>query len=229
MSERITDEQSYPFYWLDEVIEITLNPERSDLKHIKNEILENIQAKLPDEINKIIQCVKNQAFFLYSNEQVRVVAGHYDLSIRVLLRQALSNQQHYPKTGSLHKTGQSILAALDYLSANFHNRYSTYLPEGSPTHIAENQKTENILNNILCALSADQIGIVLRSAFDVKIIVGNSFRKVCKAIAPYLSTPWKKNLSWDSIRSNSGRPELRDKEVVIQLLEKMIERIKGYR
>jgi len=228
MSERTTDENSYPFSWLDEVIEITLNPERSNLKNTKNEVLEQIQAKLPAEINRVIQCIKTQAFCLYSNEQVKVVAGHYDQSIRVLQRQAISNQQQYPKTGALHKTGQSILAALDYLSSNIHNRYSTYLPETIPEHPG-NPQNGTLLDKILCALSADQIGILLRSAFDVKMILGNSFRKVCRAIAPYVSTQWKKDISWDSIRSNSGRPELRDKEIVIQLLEKMIEKIRGYR
>jgi hypothetical protein len=229
MSELITYENSYPFSWLDEVIEITLNPERSNLKQIKTEVFEHIQTQLPDEISRVIQGIKIQAFSLYSNEQVKVVAGHYDQSIQILQRQALSNQQHYPQKGMLCKTGQSILAALDTLSNNIHNRYSTYLPEAPTGERAKGQKTETLLDKILCALSADQIGIILRAAFDVKLILGNSFRKVCKAIAPYLSTRWKTDISWDSIRSNSGRPELRDKEIAIQTLEKMIEKIRGYR
>lgn len=229
MSERRTNENSYPFFWLDEVIEVTLNPERSNLKQVQNDVLTHIQIKLPDEIDKVIQCIKTQAFSLYSNEQVKVVAGHYDLSIRVLQRQAISNLQHYPKTGLLHKTGQSILTALDYLSDNIRNRYNSYLPEASPPDTTNHHKAENLLDKILCALSADQIGIILRSAFDVKLIIGNSFRKVCKAITPYLSTRWKTDISWDSVRSSSGRPELRDKEVAIQMLEKMIETIRGYR
>jgi hypothetical protein len=229
MSERTTYENSYPFSWLDEVIEITLNPEKSNVKQIKNETLTAIQAKIPDEIARIVRCVKGQAFALYSNDQVKVVAGHYDQSIRVLQRQAIYNQRSYPLKGALFKTGQLILTALDDLDKNIHLRYGTYLPELPLKERHERPGNENILDKILCALSADQIGIILRSAFDVKMIVGKSFRKVCQAIAPYLSTNWKADISWDTIRSSSGRPEFRDKEVAIQMLEKMIEKIRGYR
>jgi hypothetical protein len=229
MSERTTYENSYPFSWLDDVIEITLNPDKSNLKQIRNEILDDIQAKIPGEMNRVIQSVKGQAFTLYSNDQVKVIAGHYDQSIRVLQRQANYNQQLYPKTGNLFKTGKFLLSSLDELSKSILIRYGNYLSENLVTDQTKNDNPETILNKILCALSADQIGIILRSAFDIKLIVGNSFRKVCKAIAPYLSTNWKKDISWDVIRSHSGRPELRDKEIAIQTLQNMIEKIRGYR
>jgi hypothetical protein len=228
MSERTTYENSYPFSWLDEVIEITLNPDKSNLKQIKNEALADIQAKLPEEIARVIRMIKGQAFSLYSNDQVKVVAGHYDQSIRVLQRQAAFNLRSYPQKGTLFKTGQLLLSALDDLSKNIHIRYGTYLPEIISDQ-KDTEKLDTFFDKVLCALSADQIGIILRSAFDVKIIIGNSFRKVCQAIAPYLSTRWKKDISWDTIRSNSGRPEFRDKEIAIETLEKMIEKIRGYR
>ncbi len=229
MSERTNYESSYPFSWLDEVIEITLNPEKSNLKQIKNETLADIQAKLPEEIARVIRSVKGQAFSLYSNEQVKVVAGHYDQSIRVLQRQAAYNDRYYPKTGALFKTGQLLLHSLDDLSRNIHIRYGTYLPQVPVSEPDESRVTETFIDKVLCALSADQIGIILRSAYDVKMIIGKSFRKVCQAIAPYLSTRWKIDISWDTVRSSSGRPEVRDKEIAIQTLEKMIDKIKGYR
>ena len=229
MRERAANEQDYPFYWLDEVIEVILNPERTNLKELKTEQLEQIKARLPIEINTIIHRIKSQAFSLYCIDQVKVVAGHYDLSVRVLQKQAQSNLENYPKSGPLYKTGQLIRAGLEELSNSLHHRYSTYLPTVTPDDKEENPTFQNLLTKVLCAFSADQLGIILRAAFDVKLIIGNSFRKVCKAIAPYLSTPWKKEISWDSVRSNSGRPEKRDLDIVIQTLEKMIEKIKGYR
>jgi len=223
------NEQNYPFSWLDEVIETTLNPEKSNIKLLTVTQLEEIHKKLPDEIIRIISCIKNQAFCLYYTEEVKVVAGHYDQAIRVLQRQAQTNLEQYPKSHQLSKTGQLIISALAELSHSIHNRYSTYLPEIQPAEPGEGSKLQSLINKVLCALSADQIGIIIRAAFDVKLIIGNSFRKVCKAIAPYLSTPWKTDVNWDTIRSNSGRPEKRDLDIAIETLEKMIEKIKGYR
>lgn len=229
MNERTTYENSYPFSWLDEVIEITLNPDKSNLKQIKNETLAEIQARLPEEIAMITRSVKGQAFSLYSNEQVKVVAGHYDQAIRILQREARYNQRFYPQKGTLFKTGQMILGTLEDIHRNIQIRYGIYLPETRSSDQRDTEKTERVIEKILCALSADQIGIILRSAYDVKMIIGKSFRRVCQAIAPYLSTLWKIDVSWDTIRSSSGRPEIRDKEIAIQMLEKMIEKIRGYR
>jgi hypothetical protein len=52
--------------------------------------------------------------------------------------------------------------------------------------------------------------------------------EVFKTIVPHLSTPYKENLSYDSMRSKSYVAETRDKEIVIETLEKMIKKIKGY-
>jgi hypothetical protein len=227
MSQQINTENSYPFSWLDEVIEITLNPERTNLKQNKNEVLEQIQSKLPNEIDRIIQCIKTQAFVLYSNEQVKVVAGHYDQSIRVLQRQAFSNQQRYPKTGMLCKTGHTILAALDQLSSNIHNRYSSYLSEVVQTERKKDLDFKQSFK-VLCALSVDQLGILLKAADEAKVVLSRSLSMVFKTIVPFLSTDQKKEISWESMRSGSYHPERVDKDAAIAVLEKMIRLIREY-
>jgi hypothetical protein len=229
MSKRSTNENNYPFSWLDAVTEVTLNPEKSNTKSLTVTQLTEITERLPVETSRIITCIKTQAFCLYSTDQVKVVAGHYDQAVRVLIKQAQANMLRYPKTSALRETGRLILSALAELDHSIRNRYSSYLPEPAVPEADASATLQSWFGKVLCALSADQIGIILRAAFEVNLIIGPSFRKVCKAIAPYLSTPWKQDISWDTIRSNSGRPEQRDKEIAIQILEKMIEKIKGYR
>ncbi|SDF15484.1 hypothetical protein SAMN05216464_113141 [Mucilaginibacter pineti] len=229
MSTNAINDQQYPFAWLDEIIETTLNPAKTNIRLISADQLRQIAERLPGEISGILSSIKTQAFCLYITDQIKVVAGHYDQAIRLLRAQAQENQQQYPKTGMVSKTGQLIISSLEQLSNHLHHRYGEYLPESPRTRKCELRSEESTLKKIVCGLSADQLGILLRAAFDVKVIIANSFRKVCQILAPYLSTVWKAGISWDAMRSNAGRPESRDKEVAIETLEKMIETIKGYR
>lgn len=227
--KRCDNDQAYPFFWLDELVEVTLNPLRSNLKLLTREVLNGIQKRLPDEVIRIDACLKTQTFCLYVTDQVKVVAGHYDQAVRQLKQQAQNNLAQYPKTGLLQQTGQIIVQSLIDLSTNLHRRYSDYLPEPiSPTD-TENDQVNKAPAKISCALSGDQLGIVLRAATDAGMIIGQSFRKICKIIAPWLSTPWRAQVSWDTLRSNSGRPEQRDKDIAVAFLEKMIVQIRSYR
>jgi hypothetical protein len=49
-----------------------------------------------------------------------------------------------------------------------------------------------------------------------------------KTIVPFLSTPNKVNLSYDSMRSKAYVAEERDKAIAIETLERMIKQIKEY-
>jgi dsDNA-binding SOS-regulon protein len=100
-----------------------------------------------------------------------------------------------------------------------------------------NGKTENIKEKpphanekakVLCILSTDQTGLVLRAADELKILMARSMNEVFKTIVPHLSTPYKENLSYDSMRSKSYAAEERDKKIAIETLEKIIEKIKEY-
>jgi hypothetical protein len=228
MSKRCYEEQTYPFYWLDETVEITLNPDRSGLKSLQTETLEAIKQRLPREITTITFHLKTQAFCLYSNDQIKVVAGHYDQTVKALQQQAARNLTRYPKSGLLRQVGEMINKALNELATCLYSRYPAYLPP-QETPVDTPPNSGGLLNKILCTLSADQAGIILRAATDAGILVGRSFSKVCQAIAPFLSTPWKKDIKPDTLRSHATRPESRDKEVAIAFLEKMIDKIKGYR
>lgn len=100
-----------------------------------------------------------------------------------------------------------------------------------------NDKTENTKEKpphanekakVLCILSTDQTGLILRATDELKILIARSMNEVFKTIVPHLSTPYKENLSYDSMRSKSYAAEERDKKIAIETLEKIIEKIKGY-
>lgn len=83
-------------------------------------------------------------------------------------------------------------------------------------------------NKIECVLSTDQMGLILRATDESRILKAKSMSQVFKTIVPYLSTPFKRNLSYQSVRSKSYNAEERDKEIAIQTLEKIIKKIKTY-
>lgn len=83
-------------------------------------------------------------------------------------------------------------------------------------------------NKIQCTLSSDQMGLILRATDETRILKAKSMSQVFRTIVPYLSTPFKRNLSYQSVRSKSYNPEEKDKEFVIKTLEKIIKHIKEY-
>jgi len=81
---------------------------------------------------------------------------------------------------------------------------------------------------MLCNLSSDQLALILRAADEARIVKARSMSAVFKTIVPYLSTPFKKELSYQSVRSKSYNAEDKDKEIAIVTLEKIIKKIKTY-
>lgn len=81
---------------------------------------------------------------------------------------------------------------------------------------------------VRCNLSTDQIGLILRAADEARILTARSMNEVFRTIVPYLSTPYRKELSFDSVRSKSYAAESRDKEIAIEVLKQIIEKITRY-
>lgn len=95
----------------------------------------------------------------------------------------------------------------------------------SPKEVMPVEKEKS---KVLCVLSTDQAAIILRAADELKILIARSMSEVFKTIVPHLSTPYKEELSYDSMRSKSYAAEERDKMIAIETLEKIIEKIKQY-
>ncbi|WP_426582638.1 hypothetical protein [Mucilaginibacter sp. R-33] len=223
MSKRLNDEKNYPFYWLDELAEITLNPDKNPVDHLKPAELAAIRERLPEEFSRIAATLKHQAFSLYSGDHIKVVAGHYDQAIRLLQQQMHINLAQYPGSGPFRQTGQLLLDLLQELYQSVHLRYQTYL---SGTQLDGPQI--QALFKVLCRLSVDQIAIILKAADDIKLVVARSFSQVLKSIVPFLSTERFADFSWKSARTSTYKMESSDKAVAIEALEALISKIKEY-
>ena len=223
MRKRFENEKQYPFDWLDTLAETTLNPEKNDVGALELQELTAIRERLPDEFSQISAKLKGQAFCLYSNDKVKVVAGHYDQAIRLLRQQMQINLVQYPEDGPLRDTGLLILNLLNEFYQNVHQRYQT-----TTSDLAAGDTESQALYKVLCRLSVDQIAIILKAADDIKLVVTRSFSQLLKSIVPFLSTERLNDFSWKSARSSTYKMEGSDKEVAIETLEAMISKIKGY-
>ncbi|WP_194285651.1 hypothetical protein [Sphingobacterium zhuxiongii] len=79
-----------------------------------------------------------------------------------------------------------------------------------------------------CNLSCDQLALIFRAIDEVKLVDARSLNQVYKIIVPFLSTPFRNELSPSSMRVKSYDPEARDKQLVIERLEAMIAKIQNY-
>jgi hypothetical protein len=98
---------------------------------------------------------------------------------------------------------------------------------------ATNLRTQNVLSEkpkqkVTCALSTDQTGLIIRAADELRILIAKSMSEVFKTIVPNLSTPYKKDLSYDGMRSKSYVAEERDKQIAIKTLQQIIKKIEEY-
>jgi hypothetical protein len=223
MRKRSEFANQYPFDWLDELAETTLNPEKNDVETLKPPELDAILERLPEEFSRISAMLKNQAFCLYSNEKVKVVAGHYDQAIRLLRQQTQINLAQYPEKGPLRDTAQQLLDYLNAFYQSVHQRYQTHVSESPPS-----PPEPQALYKVLCRLSVDQIAIILKAADDIKLVVTRSFSQVLKSIVPFLSTERFKDFSWKSARSSTYKMEESDKQIAIRTLEALISKIQEY-
>jgi len=223
MRDRMENEYSYPFLWLDELVEVTLNPDYTDQISLTSEALEAIKDRLPGELSRISARLKDQTFCLFCDDQIKVVTRQYQQAIRLLTDQAQINLACYSTNCQLYETGQLLLGGLNKLAESVDQRYRSYLPEG----LKDNAEKDPSFK-VLCQLSVDQIAIILKAADDVKLVVARSFSLVLRSIVPFLSSQRLSNFSWKSARSSTYKMEGSDRDTVIQALEVLITRIKEY-
>lgn len=168
-------------------------------------------------------------------EKINVNENNSDKLERLLFHYKQFNQMHRkpgvilnPQYGDLKtELGNWFTQEIFYLEKKLH--LSIVPINGSANQkSAEGVSQKNERQKLLCILSVDQLALVLRSADDLKIIIARSLNAIFKTIVPHLSTPYQENISYDSMRSKSYSAEVRDKEIVIQTLQQMINKIKEY-
>jgi hypothetical protein len=219
--------QAYPYAWLDEVVEITLNPEKTKVAELQVQQLESIESKFDQELQGVLRDLKTNTFCLFSIKKIKAVVAQYYDSLLQLERQAIQNLAAYPDDHPLVATGENIIFYIQNTGIAFKKRYGKYITTPvSENGIASPQPT--VVSKLLCKLSADQIGVILKAADDTKLLLASSLSVVFRSIVPFLSTDKIKNLSWDSMRKRTYHIEQIDKDVAIATLEKLILQIREY-
>jgi hypothetical protein len=107
-------------------------------------------------------------------------------------------------------------------------RLSVIPLQSQPELIKQKASSEKPKQKVMCVLSTDQTGLILRASDELRILVAKSMSEVFKTIVPHLSTPYKEELSYDGMRSKSYVAEERDKHIAIETLERIIRKIKEY-
>lgn len=145
----------------------------------------------------------------------------YQKELKQLIAQP--DRRYFNEQPSLHDTLNNWFSQeLFYLEKKLHLEIA---PIDSNKDAADKRRNNY---KILCSLSEDQIGIVLKAADDLRIIISRSLSNIFNQIVPYLSTPYREDLSANSMRSHTYSIEEKDKQIVIETLELMIEKIKEY-
>lgn len=210
----------YPFAQLDEMVEMRLNPmTRQGTEEITQKDWAEIKALFISECDRIWANLKTLIFGLLSEEKIKIAISQHLLVIAHLkkqIRENLSGLTAVPYAGFDYII---LTDKLDRLESLIRARYPDYCGGGAP----------EIHYKILCTLSVDQIGLILKAADDTRLIQAKSLSQVFKSIVPYLSTSNKTDISFDSMRSSTYHPEAADKRKAIAVLEKMITKINDYR
>ena len=214
-------QQEYPFSKLDDLVEVRLNPlAGADFEYIAKEDFAQIRTHFISECDRVWTNLKILVFGLLSEEKIKIAIGQHLLIIRHLKTQIHANLTGPRGSSYPGYDGSVLIDQLDRLESLIRGRYAVYCSD-SPSEI--------IRYKIFCALSVDQIGLVLKAADDTRLIQARSLSQVFKSIVPFLSTSNKTDISFDSMRASTYHPEASDKEKAIAALERMIGKIKDYR
>ena len=170
------------------------------------------------------------AFIDYLTESIakRLVAIKDDIGKIELLQIELLEINHKDGTRRVkfHRGDSSVLQVVKKW---IHDEIAFLNEKLDLQHKFLNKKVpEAPLPKLVCNLSSDQISIFLRALDEAKIVHAKSLNEVFKVIVPFLSTSYKNELSPGSVRSKSYTIEERDKDVVLEALEKVIGKIRKY-
>lgn len=211
----------YPFAKLDDLVEVRLNPlAGADFEYIAKEDFAQIKTHFISECDRVWTNLKILVFGLLSEEKIKIAIGQHLLIITHLKAQIRTNLSGSDGSSDPGFDYSVLIDQLDRLESLIRGRYAVYCTDSSPAIIRY---------KILCSLSVDQIGLILRAADDTRLIQARSLSQVFKSIVPFLSTSNKTDISFDSMRASTYHPEASDKEKAIAALERMIGKIRDYR
>ncbi|PVD52220.1 hypothetical protein DC498_10885 [Terrimonas sp.] len=249
----VNNPQQIPFNIIAHKISSFINTGKFEYTTTHSNII--YKEKLLSEIEKIDFAEKSppaytliDAVLIYLNfnsvEYINYLIGYIESSIRkkntieekkakLLFLYKSFNQLHKIPNISYNKNFHSIETVIN----NWFRHEISYQQKLNTTKTQSESKEEKAKelttsseknHKIICLLSSDQIGLILRAASDQKVIISKSLNELFKTIVPYMSTPVKESLSHDGMRSKAYAAEEKDKRIAIETLEKLIRKIKDF-
>jgi hypothetical protein len=217
----------YPFNWLDELLEVILNPITPGWLKPDPAQQRVITSRLPSELLRLKLELHARIFQAESFAQIELIIKQYLHCLDSLHQQASLNLAAYNGDIQLRDLGNQLMTALGHVREHILQRYPDHPQAPSGRTTAGREQVSGAMLKVTCRLSSDQLGILLKAADEARLLVSRSLSQVFKQIIPHLSTPHRTDLSWESMRSSSYHPEENDKQIVISVLEDLIKRIKN--
>jgi len=171
---------------------------------------------------------------LFTTEIAAFANGYKDAAERehFLLKKVQMLKRLYSNTAiGLHPAKEPIKGMIrawfnDQLSLFSQNLADVVAPFGTMPHGFIPSKSARAIDKVYCTFSSGILAILLRAAEQAGLVKVPSLSGLYKAIVPYLSTSRKPELSVDSVRSKSYLFDEKTRDDAIQLLEKMIDKIR---
>ncbi|SFB79789.1 hypothetical protein SAMN04487891_102391 [Flagellimonas taeanensis] len=228
--------QEYLLEWLDMLISTTLDPERTNVREMTPQQATELIQHIHKETATIKTKIKHRAFSLSREKHIRLFLQNHYVSIRILLKLVRERKENEPfQRKDIKQVHLVLQTSLEELILFLETWFARYLPmdgfANRRNRGKRGRKEPPTLKNrekIMCNLSTDQIALVLRAADELRILRARSLRSVFRTIAPHLSTPNRKDISFDAMRVNAYKAEDSDKKAAIGQLQHIIKKIQDY-
>lgn len=118
----------YTLEWLDSLITVSLNPEKTDLNTLSDEEISSVISKITNEKEKLLTILKNQIFGLTKEKQIAILVNQSHSSLIILLDQVMK----FPKIRNLNRSSlkdlhNSLVSTLEELLSFIELRFLPYL------------------------------------------------------------------------------------------------------
>jgi len=114
--------------WLDSLITVSLNPEKTDLTTLSDEEIRTVISKISEEKEKLLTILKNQIFGLTKEKQIALLVNQSHSSLIILLDQVLKYQKEQKSNKSCLKgLYNTLISSLEELLSFIETRFFAYL------------------------------------------------------------------------------------------------------
>ncbi|MCO5238930.1 MAG: hypothetical protein M9904_02635 [Chitinophagaceae bacterium] len=117
----------YVLEWLDTLVSVTLNPEKSEIGRILPEDVNKLHNLIIQETDKVQGAIKSLVFSLNDEAAIRCAIKNYRSSLVSLLDQALENKVRFPENSMPIPVLDSSITCLEELLFLIEKRFTSYL------------------------------------------------------------------------------------------------------